>query len=176
MLYLSKGEQAALIGLLVLLLTGTGLLCYRQGERAAQRQKARPRFVEAQGTAVPLQTPAPAARTQAMAPTAAPMAPIEEKAPTVVAPAPPKAAAPAGATTAPKGKKDPGQVSLNRATQAQLEALPGIGPVSAQRIIARRAQLVRENGHGFASLDQLLDVPGIGPKRFAVLRSHLRLD
>jgi len=174
MLYLSKGEQAALIGLLVLLLTGTGLLCYRQGERAARRQKARPRFVEVQGTAVPLQT-APAARTQAMVPTAAPMAPTEEKAPPVVAP-PPKALAPAGAAAAPKGKRDPGQVSLNRATQAQLEALPGIGPVSAQRIIARRAQLARGNGRGFTSLDQLLDVPGIGPKRFTVLRSHLRLD
>jgi competence protein ComEA len=168
MLYLSKGEQAALIGLLVLLLTGTGLLCYRQGERAAQRQEAKPRFVEPHGTTVPLQT-APAARTQAMVPTAAPMAPIDEK-------APPKAVVPAGPVAAPKGKLVPGQVSLNRATLAQLEALPGIGPVSAQRIIARRAQLVRENGRGFASLDQLLDVPGIGPKRFAVLRSHLRLD
>ena len=176
MLYLSKGEQAALIGLLVLLLTGTGLLCYRQGERAARRQEAKPRFVEAQGTTVPLQA-APAARTQAMVPTAAPMTPAEGKATPEAAPAsPPKAVAPAGPASAPKGKKDPGQVSLNRATLAQLEALPGIGPVSAQRIIARRSQLVRENGHGFASLDQLLDVPGIGPKRFAVLRSHLRLD
>jgi competence protein ComEA len=176
MLYLSKGEQAALIGLLVLLLTGTGLLCYRQGERAAQRQEAKPRFVEPHGTTVPLPAAAPAVRTQSMVQTAAPMAPMEEAAPPVVAPAPSKAVAAASPTAAVKGKKDAGQVSLNRATSAQLEALPGIGPVSAQRIVAQRAQLVRQNGHGFTSLDQLLDVPGIGPKRFAVLRSHLRLD
>ena len=56
------------------------------------------------------------------------------------------------------------KVDLNSATVADLDGLPGIGPVLAQRIIDYRDQ------HGpFASVDQLDDVPGIGPAIFAEL-------
>jgi competence protein ComEA len=64
--------------------------------------------------------------------------------------------APGGAGTGPSG---PGQrVNLNTATAADLDALPGIGPVLAGRIVAFRT------AEGpFTSVDQLDDVPGIGP-------------
>lgn len=57
-------------------------------------------------------------------------------------------------------------VSLGTADAAALEALPGIGPVLAQRIVAWRTE------HGpFASVDALGDVPGIGPSLLGQVRS-----
>mgnify|MGYP001549669806 CR=1 FL=1 len=57
------------------------------------------------------------------------------------------------------------EVSLNSATLAQLDALPGVGPVLAQHILDFRTQ------HGsFTSLDQLRQIPGIGPRKFATLK------
>ena len=56
-------------------------------------------------------------------------------------------------------------VDLNAAGAAELDALPGIGPVLAQRIVDYRTQ----NGP-FTRVDQLDDVPGIGPAIFAELR------
>ena len=56
-------------------------------------------------------------------------------------------------------------LDLNQATKEQLMALPGIGPALAQRIVAWREE------HGpFASLDELLEVPGIGEELLATLR------
>lgn len=49
-------------------------------------------------------------------------------------------------------------ISLNSATAAQLDALPGVGPVLAQHILTFRTQ----HG-GFTSLQQLRQIPGIGP-------------
>jgi competence protein ComEA len=58
-----------------------------------------------------------------------------------------------------------GPVHLNTATLEQLDALPGVGPVTAQKILDYRQQ----NG-GFASVDELDAVPGIGPARMEQLR------
>ena len=61
-------------------------------------------------------------------------------------------------------------VSLNSATPAELETLPGIGPVLAAAIVEWRTQ----NG-GFTSVEQLQDVSGIGPATFAELAPLVRL-
>jgi competence protein ComEA len=58
-----------------------------------------------------------------------------------------------------------GPVHLNSATLEQLDALPGIGPVTAQKILAYRQE------HGaFGSVDELDAVSGIGPARLEQLR------
>ena len=59
-----------------------------------------------------------------------------------------------------------GPVHLNSATLEQLDGLPGVGPVTAQKIVDYRTQ----HG-GFGSVDELDAVPGIGPARLADLRS-----
>ena len=73
-------------------------------------------------------------------------------------------AAPSGAASTSGGGPATGLVDLNTATLADLDALPGIGPVLAQRIVDHRA----EQGP-FASVEQLDDVSGIGPALFADL-------
>jgi competence protein ComEA len=63
------------------------------------------------------------------------------------------------------GEATSGPVSLSSATAAQLDTLPGIGPVTAQKIVDYRAQ------HGsFTSVDGLDAIPGIGPARIAELQ------
>jgi competence protein ComEA len=69
------------------------------------------------------------------------------------------AAGPAGASPT------SGPVSLSTATEEQLDALPGVGPVTAQKILDYRTK------HGaFHSVDELDAVPGIGPARLDQLR------
>jgi competence protein ComEA len=64
----------------------------------------------------------------------------------------------------------PAIVRLNEADAAALDALPGVGPATAQRIVAWREQ------HGpFATVDGLLDVPGIGEAKLAAMREQLAL-
>ncbi|MBB3082603.1 ComEA family DNA-binding protein [Geodermatophilus sabuli] len=70
----------------------------------------------------------------------------------------------AGSGAAAPGPAAPGRVDLNTATAADLDALPGIGPVLAQRIVEHREQQGR-----FTSVEQLDDVPGIGPATYAEL-------
>jgi len=58
-----------------------------------------------------------------------------------------------------------GPVSLSSATLDELDALPGVGPITAQKILDYRTE------HGpFASVDDLDAVPGIGPTRIEQLR------
>jgi competence protein ComEA len=63
-----------------------------------------------------------------------------------------------------------GLVSLNSADAAALETLPGVGPALAQRILAWRAA----NG-AFASVDQLIEVSGIGARTLEGLRDRVTL-
>jgi competence protein ComEA len=58
-----------------------------------------------------------------------------------------------------------GPVSLSSATAEQLDTLPGVGPVTAQKIVDYRTE------HGaFHSVDELDAIPGIGPARLSDLR------
>jgi competence protein ComEA len=61
-------------------------------------------------------------------------------------------------------------IDLNAATQAELETLPGVGPATAQRILAER-----ERRGGFKTVQDLRRVPGIGERRFAELRHRVRV-
>jgi competence protein ComEA len=66
--------------------------------------------------------------------------------------------------------RNTGPVALNRASAKDLEALDGIGPVLASRIIAYR------NANGpFVTLEALLEVSGIGPAKFAQFKEKIRL-
>jgi competence protein ComEA len=66
---------------------------------------------------------------------------------------------------APDAAGPPAPIDLNRATAADLDALPGVGPATAQAIVDDRAR----NGP-FAQVDDLDRVPGIGPAKLAALR------
>ena len=76
----------------------------------------------------------------------------------------PQSAASAG------GESSAGPIDLNTADAAQLETLPGVGPATAAAIIDHRER------HGpFTSVDDLLDVRGIGEAKLAVLRDLVRV-
>ncbi|WP_435796258.1 helix-hairpin-helix domain-containing protein [Micromonospora chersina] len=85
--------------------------------------------------------------------------------------APPGQAAPPGPATAGGGPTaggaapGGGPVNLNTATLAQLDALPGVGPVLAQRILDHR-----EQHGGFRSVSDLRQVDGIGDARYEQLK------
>lgn len=76
------------------------------------------------------------------------------------------AAAGSGSSAPPPGGAEPaGPLSLSTATAEQLDGLPGVGPVTAQKIVDYRT------AHGsFHSVDELDAIPGIGPARLADLR------
>jgi competence protein ComEA len=62
-----------------------------------------------------------------------------------------------------------GTIALNRATAVELEVLPGVGPVLAERIVS-----YRESHGSFDTVDDLLDVPGIGESKLAAIRDLVR--
>ena len=69
------------------------------------------------------------------------------------------------AESSPAGSSPSAPLDLNSASLAQLEALPGIGPVTAQKILDYRQQ------HGaFHSVSELEGVPGFGPAHLAQLK------
>lgn len=75
-----------------------------------------------------------------------------------------------GGSTNTKSLPAAGSISINSADQRQLEELPGVGPKTAQAILNLRMQR-----GGFRSIDELLDVKGIGPKTLEKMRPFLSL-
>lgn len=76
----------------------------------------------------------------------------------------------ASASTPPNTGSANGRINLNRATQLELETLPGIGPKLAQQIIQYR------EGAPFTSAEALMDVPGIGPQKYEAVRDLITVE
>jgi competence protein ComEA len=78
------------------------------------------------------------------------------------------AAGVAGAGAAASGASSGAPVNLNSATAEQLDTLDGVGPATAQKILE-----YRQAHGGFSSIDDLSQIPGIGPKRLESLRAQV---
>lgn len=98
--------------------------------------------------------------------------PVPTPGQTLTPAAPPAAAPPAAPAPGPAPAQDASgagtPVNINTASPAELETLPGVGPVLAERIVSWRT----ENG-AFLTVDDLQEVQGIGEKVLANLRPHV---
>ena len=77
-------------------------------------------------------------------------------------------------SVSPTGQSEPlvdGKIDINTATIAQLDMLPGIGEVIAQRILDYR----EENGP-FATIEDIKNVSGIGEKKFEQIKEYIKVD
>jgi len=188
MFYLSRGEQIVIVALLCLLLLGGGVLTYAKGRHAADASSAEPLLVAASKDVFPSEVTIEIAGSVINPETYT--LPASSRVADVITTA--GGTIPEADTTRlnlgqtlqngdkrlisttgsppDSGKNKPTALSLNSATQQDLERLPGIGPVYAERIIAYRNQKIRERGYGFEATDELLNIPGIGPKRFVAIK------
>ena len=66
------------------------------------------------------------------------------------------------------GTTTAGRVNINTATAAQLDSLPGVGPATAKAIIAHR-----QSKGPFTKVEDLLNVPGIGPSKLDAMRGMI---
>lgn len=98
---------------------------------------------------------------------AAPLADGDRVAVPVLGAVPVGAGADAGVSNAATGQPS-GPVNVNSASAADLEGLPGVGPATAQAIVAHR-----ETNGPFASVDDLEEVRGIGPAKLDALRDSV---
>src|ERR1700727_2657586 len=74
-----------------------------------------------------------------------------------------------GAASFSATKKPPAHpIDINSANSAQLQEVPGIGPATADKILQ-----MRKSYGAFKSVDDLLSVRGIGPKRLEKMRKYL---
>lgn len=87
--------------------------------------------------------------------------------PTLALPASVNSASAAGVPSEQTG----GLLNINTATAEELDALPGIGPGYAQRIIDHR-----ENQGPFKTIDEIQNVPGIGASTFARIRTLITVE
>ncbi|WP_052446764.1 ComEA family DNA-binding protein [Candidatus Soleaferrea massiliensis] len=80
--------------------------------------------------------------------------------------------APRQTSSAPE-KMQPGEgkIDINTATSEELQRIPGIGPATAEKILDYRAEI-----GVFTSLDQLLEVKGIGEKKLETIREYAVIE
>jgi competence protein ComEA len=62
-------------------------------------------------------------------------------------------------------------ININTATQGELETLPGVGPVTAQKIIA-----YRQTAGGFSTIEEIQKVSGIGPATFEKIKMYITVN
>lgn len=97
---------------------------------------------------------------------------VEEETSAAAEPTKPSGRSRGGSSAATAKFKNPGDglVNINTASATELQKLPGVGPSTAQKFIEYRTQIGR-----FASVEQVQDIKGIGPKKFAKLRPFITL-
>lgn len=79
-------------------------------------------------------------------------------------------AQPATNVSSSTAKAPQGIININTATAAELAKLPGVGPKTAEAIIAER-----EKSGGFKSTDDLMKIKGIGPKKFDKIKDMISI-
>lgn len=68
-------------------------------------------------------------------------------------------------------EREPVKVNINKASKEELMSLPEVGPVYAQRIIE-----YREKNGGFKSIEEIVNINGIGKKKFEKLKESIIID
>ncbi|MBT1176212.1 helix-hairpin-helix domain-containing protein [Bifidobacterium callimiconis] len=96
--------------------------------------------------------------------------PDESATPSDTPPESPDTNATGDPSAAPSASPTSTLIDLNTASSEQLQTIKGIGPVTAQRIIDHRTEIGR-----YTSVDQLLDVPGIGAKTLEKIRPYVEV-
>lgn len=86
----------------------------------------------------------------------------------IIVPAPGEETAPSAVQDQAEEPSSPSLININSASTAELETLPGVGPAIAQRIVDWR-----ETNGSFSSVEELMEVSGIGPATFENLRDHI---
>jgi len=79
-----------------------------------------------------------------------------------------------GSLSALAQKPDPAstdKINLNSASAEQLESLPGIGPVTAKRIVDYRAKIGK-----FKQIEEIINIEGIGEKKFERIKDRLTIQ
>ena len=76
----------------------------------------------------------------------------------------------ASSAVATAGEPEADRVNINTATEAELAYLPGVGPSTAQKIVAHRER------RPFKKIEQIIRVRGIGRKTFKKMRPFLAVD
>ncbi|PJM73136.1 competence protein ComEA [Bifidobacterium primatium] len=163
-LMLDGRRSAVIILILVFMLSASLTMLVRQSSHLADSADWGSRATEQTSTA----SPKSSASSQTSPPSASTVQPQPQKAsPTPTASPSPSSSVP---STSPgtAASNASGLIDLNTATAEQLDTINGIGPVTARRILEHRAR----NGR-FTSVDELLDVQGIGAKTLEKIRPYV---